>query len=411
MPAKQALQYSPQRLKVYTLQEIEHCERSKWIAKYVAAAKARAPNSAHAYKFRLQIFSSYLYAKFDKVEVDAFIEGLKADKHDPYDVLRDFLTWQKSERKQGAKLSANVINAVVRTTKKFLRFSKVKIDTEEFSEQVQLLRKEKPVKLGVEKGDVIKLLNAAVDIRLKTAILGLASLGPRPIELCAVRNRDISLEGDKPTVTFRAEFSKMREARTRPLTKEFANQCKVWRDHKYRVRRTSVIEDGRRVMKVVTPKSDPDDLFIGHIHFEQGREITPEGLYSALQQDFAELVDLVYREAVRNAGNGRNRNISLKTFRDLVKTTISDTGHQDYSEWFIGHSASTYYQKSEKEKAELFRKMEPYLTYLDVTGLEAKGADQDTRISQLQTDLQKERERTANLYEQLYAQGLIKKEE
>ena len=67
-------------------------------------------------------------------------------------------------------------------------------------------------------------------------------------------------------------------------------------------------------------------------------------------------------------------------------------GYGDFSEWFIGHSGSTYYRKSDKEKYELFQKIEQYLTYLDYTSLERKGADLSTRIDQLEQenrDLQK----------------------
>ena len=36
------------------------------------------------------------------------------------------------------------------------------------------------------------------------------------------------------------------------------------------------------------------------------------------------------------------RKITLHSFRRFVKTTISDLGYADYSEWFIGHAGSTY---------------------------------------------------------------------
>ena len=41
-------------------------------------------------------------------------------------------------------------------------------------------------------------------------------------------------------------------------------------------------------------------------------------------------------------------------------------GYADSSEWFIGHSGSTYWRKKDSEKAELFRKIEPYLTFLNI---------------------------------------------
>jgi hypothetical protein len=65
--------------------------------------------------------------------------------------------------------------------------------------------------------------------------------------------------------------------------------------------------------------------------------------------------------------------------RVFIKSTISES---DYSEWFIGHNGSTYYRKTEKEKAEIFRKIEPYLTFLDYSELEAGGADVDTKLQE-----------------------------
>ena len=44
-------------------------------------------------------------------------------------------------------------------------------------------------------------------------------------------------------------------------------------------------------------------------------------------------------------GNEIRRKITLHSFRRFVKTTISDLGYSDFSEWFIGHSGSTYWRK------------------------------------------------------------------
>jgi hypothetical protein len=43
--------------------------------------------------------------------------------------------------------------------------------------------------------------------------------------------------------------------------------------------------------------------------------------------------------------NGRRRQITLHSFRRFVKTTISDLGYSDFSEYFIGHNGSTYWCK------------------------------------------------------------------
>ncbi|MFL6456155.1 MAG: hypothetical protein ACJ71G_04200, partial [Nitrososphaeraceae archaeon] len=59
-------------------------------------------------------------------------------------------------------------------------------------------------------------------------------------------------------------------------------------------------------------------------------------------------------------------------------------GYSDYSEWFIGHSGSTYWRKKESEKAKLFRKIEPYLTFLNIHQLERQGADIQSKVQELE---------------------------
>lgn len=72
--------------------------------------------------------------------------------------------------------------------------------------------------------------------------------------------------------------------------------------------------------------------------------------------------------------------------RRFVKSTISDLGYSDFSEWAIGHAGSTYYRKSDKEKFALFKKIEPYITFLDQTGLEKRGADLQNRLEIMESE-------------------------
>jgi chromosome segregation ATPase len=68
-------------------------------------------------------------------------------------------------------------------------------------------------------------------------------------------------------------------------------------------------------------------------------------------------------------------------------------GYGDYSEWFIGHRGSTYRHKKESEKAELFKKIEPYLTFLNIHQLERQGADIQNKIQELEDTNSSLRER------------------
>ena len=73
-----------------------------------------------------------------------------------------------------------------------------------------------------------------------------------------------------------------------------------------------------------------------------------------------------------------------------MKSTISDLGYSDFSEYYIGHSSvSTYYRKTDKEKIELFRKIEPHLTFLDYPTLERKGADVEAKVENLEQENQR----------------------
>jgi hypothetical protein len=85
----------------------------------------------------------------------------------------------------------------------------------------------------------------------------------------------------------------------------------------------------------------------------------------------------------REDGNKR-RQITLHYFRRFVKTTISDLLYADYSEYFIGHAGSTYWRKKDSEKAEIFRKIEPYLIFLNVHQLQRQGADIQTKVEELE---------------------------
>ena len=95
----------------------------------------------------------------------------------------------------------------------------------------------------------------------------------------------------------------------------------------------------------------------------------------------------------REDGNEQRRQITLHSFRTFVKTTIPDLGYADYSEYFIGHSGSTYWRKKDSEKAEIFRKIEPYLTFLNVHQLERQGADIQSKVEELEQLNQSMRDR------------------
>jgi hypothetical protein len=89
----------------------------------------------------------------------------------------------------------------------------------------------------------------------------------------------------------------------------------------------------------------------------------------------------------------KHRRITLHSCRRLVKSTLSDLGLSDFGEWMIGHQGSTYYRTSDKERVEIFRKIEPYLTYTDITSLDRRYGDTQSRIEELEEINQSLRQR------------------
>ena len=96
------------------------------------------------------------------------------------------------------------------------------------------------------------------------------------------------------------------------------------------------------------------------------------------------MLDLMGMGNREDGSNNRRRQISLHSFRRFVKTTISDLGYADYSEYFIGHPGSAYWTKKDSDEAEIFRKVEPYLTFLNIHQLERQGADIQTKVEELE---------------------------
>jgi integrase len=257
---------------------------------------------------------------------------------------------------------------------------------------VKLPRIVKKSKEALTKEDIVDILNACADIRLKTYVMILASTGMRAVEALSVRLTDIDLQSNPPKLSVRGEFTKTRTDRTIFLTSELRNQLSAWLNYKYRTRRICHSNnDNKTTTEYRTPKKNETDLIFA-VH-----QLNPDPnyLYKNLLILFAKTLDRMGRGA-REDGNERRREITLHSFRRFVKTTISDLGYQDFSEYFIGHSGSTYWTKKESEKEDIFQKIEPYLTFLNVHQLERKGADIQSKVDELEelNHLLVERDRT-----------------
>jgi hypothetical protein len=155
-------------------------------------------------------------------------------------------------------------------------------------------------------------------------------------------------------------------------------------DYKYRTRR--VCYQDKRNGKLVTEYRTPEkkDFVLVFAVSQDKKRPNPGYLYDDLGISFGKTLDRMNKGDREEGSNGRRRQITLHSFRRFVKTTISDLGYSDFSEYFIGHNGSTYWRKKESEKAELFKKIEPYLTFLNIRQLERQGADIQSKVQELE---------------------------
>jgi integrase len=410
------------------------------LAKYIKNIQQVNKNTATEYEYRLSRFERYIVAAFEQrqqqqnqepkitiTSLDQLIDEIKrsSNKIDPYDLLSGFVAYLQEE--QGIE-NPNTIRHFVITARNFLEYQDIEISPRKFKLRVRLPKPVVRRKEAIGKEEIREILLKCSDIKLKTYVMLLAATGMRATEALALRHKDFDFDDNSNNrqafVRIRGEFTKTRTDRYVFLTRELVEQCKAWIDFKYRRRRiTKVVNNSdsssdddnrssdskgsKAISQWVEPKPSLDDMFFSMPR--KGKRSTPRGLYVHMNEDFAKTLDRIGFGNRENGNKGR-REITFHSFRRFVKTTISDLGYQDFSEWFIGHAGSTYWRKKDSEKAELFRKIESYLTFLDITGLESKGADMETKTEQVMAENLSLKQQVDELYRVLYAQGIIKKE-
>jgi integrase len=356
--------------------QIVNSKPSNIILEYVTNVSMMNKLTAKEYHARLDIFKRFVESKYS-LDINDIISKIKKNI-DPYSVLAEYARYLNDRN-----ISTSTLKQRVVTAKNFLEYHDIDISPRRFKLKIKLPRTIRKNKEALSKEDILEILNSIADIRTKTYVLLLAATGMRAVEALSIRIKDVDFNSSPPTLFVRGEYTKTRTDRIIFLTDELAHQVKSWLDYKYRTRRVcykdkqegKTISEYRRISM-----KDTDLVFAVY----QNKD-TPKlySLYQDLVRSFAKTLDRMGKGA-REDGNERRRQITPHSFRRFVKTTISDLGYADYSEYFIGHSGSTYWRKKDSEKAELFRKIEPYLTFLNVHQLERQGADIQSKVEELE---------------------------
>jgi integrase len=344
---------------------------SSAIKMYIKSVSSMNKSTAREYYFRLVTFQKFIQNEYD-ISLDNLIRKLRIGSEDPYDVLSGYVVHLQNN----FAISAATSKLRIITAKNFLEYNDVDISPRKFRFKVKIPKVVRKAKKAIDKEDIREILNACSDIRLKTYVTLLAAGGFRAAEALSIRVEDLDFEGDPAKVFVRGEYTKTRTDRYVFLTNEVVQQLRRWFEYKYRKRRICYQDSNHKktITEYRTPeRRDSDLIFALRQHSEKSE---PHMLYYDLANSFGKTLDRIGKgKRENNSNNYSRRQITLHSFRRFVKTTISDLGYQDFSEYFIGHSGSSYWTKKESEKAQIFKRIEPYLTFLDYEELERKGAD------------------------------------
>jgi integrase len=334
-------------------------------------------STAREYLFRLMWFGDFVSKHYmNRLTVDNLLHRIKKGKEDPYAILSSYAAYMQNTK----DISNVTLKQRVVTVKNFFEFHDVDISPRRFKLKVKLPRIIRKSKEALSKEDVTDILNACSELRLKTYVMLLAATGMRAVEALSIRPKDTKIDSVPARVYVRGEFTKTRTDRTIFLTQEITQQLKSWLEYKYRKRRVCYELNGRTVTEYRQPKRAQDDLVFAL--YQKKEKPDPSKLYVEILRQFENTLDRMGRGDKEE--NNKRRRITFHSMRRFVKTTISDLGYQDFSEYFIGHIGSTYWTRKDFEKAEIFRKIEPYLTFLNIRQLERQGADIQTKVEELE---------------------------
>ena len=158
------------------------------LSKYIKSISMMSMSSAREYRFRLLGFGNFITMEF-RITLDDLIKRIKQGQLDPYDVLSSYIAYLRTSN----NISALSIKQRVTTAKNFLEYFDVEISPRKFKLKVKLPKVVRKDIQALTKEDIVNILNACSDIRLKTYIMLLAATGMRASEALSIRLADCDL--------------------------------------------------------------------------------------------------------------------------------------------------------------------------------------------------------------------------
>jgi integrase len=333
-------------------------------------SKGRKSNKTKTiYSIALSHFQTFLHnSEYSNYNIETIIGPLADGKINVYTLMDKFVGYLDDRK---IKLSYQSVVVYIAGVKSYLEYYDVDISSNKFRKKVTLPSKEMRSKEPIDAEDIRAILLACTSVRLKALLLVLASSGCRVGEALSLRNGEVNFDQSPTIIHIRAENAKTKQERDVYISNEASRELKKFIHSRYGVK-------------------DEYREYPNHFIFTKRnlkREtVDTRMLYVRLHDQFIKLLDKVEKNQ-RNDGRTR-RNITFHSLRSFVKSVISIHTTQDYSEWFLGHSYSTYWNIKESERRELYKKCEKYLTFLDYPTVENIGRDFEARLEERDKEIE-----------------------
>lgn len=360
-----------------------HIEKLPKVHRFLSAKERGSIHHNKGYKTSLVYLQQFLVIKYSGLTLETIIDSFNSKTIDVYQLLDEFVAFLQTK-----KLSLSSINQYLTAVKSYLQYHDVDIIPYKFKKRVIVPKRMKEEELPIDQNDIRAILLQCHNRRLKTYLLVLASSGVRAIEACAIRICDLNFATYPTTLHIRPEYTKTKRARDIFISDEASQFLKEWIKDRFRID----LDETTNIDKQIA------ECLVFQVHKVISRKVTPRSIYLKLLWQFHDVLNAVGFDQ-RKDGVQRRRKITLHSLRRFVKTTISDSfgAGSDYSEWFLGHSKSSYYVSKTEVRAEIYSsKCMKYLTFLDYSTLQANGKTVEAKID----EIEKEKQIMSQKYEQ-----------
>jgi integrase len=341
--------------------QIDETKGLKRVNQFLNSKGRNSQKTKDIYSIALYHFQTFLSKSDYKYNIESILAPIENKEIDVYFLLDEFVSYLKDridEYNSNTKLSDGTIRLYVVGVRSYLEYYDIEISSKKFRNNVTLPKKHRRKKQALTAEFIRTILLACNNTRLKVFLLLLASTGLRANETLSLRHCDIDFNQSPTKIHIIAEHTKTRQGREIYCSSEASRELKKFIDSKH---------DNKPNNLVFSIKNDSAD---------------PAIIYRTLHNYFTSLLKKVELDNRRRGEGIQRREISFHTFRDYVKTRVAIHTNSDFSEWFLGHSGSTYWNTDEKVTRELYLKCERYLTYLDFPTVEAVNQDFEGKLKE-----------------------------